>query len=87
MKINGTNQVNLNPYKQQLQNQAQAKKAGNKQDQVEISEQAKHMQQTEKPDPERAARVQEIKDAVDKGNYKVNPEKTAQKMLDFWSGH
>ncbi|GAB3056905.1 flagellar biosynthesis anti-sigma factor FlgM [Virgibacillus ainsalahensis] len=85
MKINGPNHTNFNPYKNQIQKQTDYKKDMEKKDQIEISSQAKQLQEKSKPDAERAAYVQEIKNAVDAGEYKINHEKTAQKMIDFWS--
>ncbi|MFA1821340.1 flagellar biosynthesis anti-sigma factor FlgM [Virgibacillus oceani] len=84
MKINGPNQTNFNPYKNQIQKQADLKR-DMKQDQIEISNQAKELLESEKADPKREAYVQDIKDKVDAGEYKINYEKTAQKMIDFWS--
>ncbi|RLL47123.1 flagellar biosynthesis anti-sigma factor FlgM [Oceanobacillus piezotolerans] len=85
MKINGPNPTNFNPYKKIMEKQAAQQKEMKKQDQVEISEQAKQLQETDKPNAKRAAYVQEIKQAIQSGEYKVNAEKTAQKMIDFWS--
>lgn len=85
MKINGPNQTNFNPYKNQIQKQNEVKKEINKKDQIEISSHAKQLQENEKPNAKRAAYVQEIKNAVEAGEYKINHEKTAQKMIDFWS--
>ncbi|MGJ9457629.1 flagellar biosynthesis anti-sigma factor FlgM [Oceanobacillus sp. CF4.6] len=85
MKINGTNHTNFNPYKQQIQKQTEVKKAIQTKDQIEISSQAKQLQETDKTSEKRAAYVQEIQQAVNSGEYKVNPEKAAQKMLEFWS--
>ncbi|MBP1971173.1 negative regulator of flagellin synthesis FlgM [Virgibacillus natechei] len=85
MKINGPNQTNFNPYKNQMQKQADYKNEVNKKDQIEISSQAKQLQENEKPHVQRASYVQEIKNAVESGEYKVNPERTAEKMIDFWS--
>lgn len=86
MKIDGPNQTGFNPYKDQLQKQLDyAKENTNKKDQLEISNQAKEMLNNEKVDAKRASYVQQIKDAVDKGDYQINYEKTAQKIIDFWS--
>lgn len=85
MKINGSNQTNFNPYKNQVQKQAEIKNEVNKKDQIEISSEAKQLQESEKPNAKRASYVQEIKNQVDSGEYKVNHEKTAEKMIDFWS--
>lgn len=85
MKIHGPNQTNFNPYKNQIQKQTELKKEVSQQDQLQISKQAKKLQESVNPNAERAAYVQEIKKAVDSGEYQVNPEKTAQKMISFWS--
>lgn len=85
MKINGSNQTNFNPYKNQIQKQAEIKNDANKKDQIEISSAAKQLQESEKSNAKRASYVQEIKNQVESGEYKVNHEKTAQKMIDFWS--
>lgn len=85
MKINGPNQTNFNPYKQQIQKQSELTKGAKQKDRIEISNEAKQLQESGKTNEKRAAYVQEIKQAVDSGEYKVNPEKAAQKMLQFWS--
>ncbi|MFD1038886.1 flagellar biosynthesis anti-sigma factor FlgM [Virgibacillus byunsanensis] len=85
MKINGPNQTNFNPYKNQIQKQQDYAKDIKKEDQLQISSQAKQLQENEKPEPKRAEYVQDIKKAVESGEYLVNPEKTAQKMISFWS--
>ncbi|GGB55301.1 flagellar biosynthesis anti-sigma factor FlgM [Virgibacillus dakarensis] len=85
MKIHGPNQTNFNPYKNHIQKQAEYKKDRNQSDQLEISKQAKQLQENSQPNAERAKYVQDIKQAVESGEYQVNPEKTAQKMIAFWS--
>ncbi|RDW15663.1 flagellar biosynthesis anti-sigma factor FlgM [Oceanobacillus chungangensis] len=85
MKINGPNQPNFNPYKNIIQKQAEIKKTISKQDQVEISSHAKQLQENEKPNTKRIAYVQEIKNAIEAGDYKVDAERIADKMVKFWS--
>ena len=85
MKIHGSNQANFNPYQKQIQKQAEYKKEMNPKDQLEISNQAKQLQEHARPNAERAKYVQKIKNAVESDEYQVNHEKTAQKMIDFWS--
>lgn len=87
MKIQGSNHTNFNPYKNQIQKHADINKGVNQKDQLQISNQAKQLQGNEKPSSERAGYVQEIKNAVETGEYRVNHEKTAQKMIAFWSKH
>ncbi|WP_042142641.1 flagellar biosynthesis anti-sigma factor FlgM [Paucisalibacillus sp. EB02] len=85
MKVNGPNQTNFNPYKNQIQKQMEMKKVGKQQDQLEISSEAMKLQENTKVNAKREAYVQEIKNRVDSGQYEINYEKTAQKMIDFWS--
>ena len=85
MKINGPNQANFNPYKSHMQKQADVKKEINREDQLEISSQAKQLQESEKPYAKRSAYVQQIKNEIASGEYKVDPDKIAEKMIAFWS--
>ena len=85
MKVNGPNQTNFNPYKNQIQKQVEMKKVGKQQDQLEISSEAMKLQENIKVNAKREAYVQEIKNRVESGQYEINYEKTAQKMIDFWS--
>ncbi|MDC3412223.1 flagellar biosynthesis anti-sigma factor FlgM [Aquibacillus sp. 3ASR75-11] len=85
MKIEGTNYANINAYQKQTQKQINTKKETSKQDQLQISDQAKQMQETMKPDAARRKYVEQIKEAVSAGEYKVDPKTTAKKMIEFWT--
>lgn len=87
MKIHGPNQSELNPYRNHIQKQAETMKNHQKKDQLEISNEAKKLQQDKKPNTNRAKYVDDIKQTVDTGDYHVDHEKTAEKMIDFWSRH
>ncbi|GAE95066.1 negative regulator of flagellin synthesis [Gracilibacillus boraciitolerans JCM 21714] len=83
MKINGPNQSNFNAYKNQTQLPNKEAKTSHtfKPDQLEISDKALKMQQKDA----RQAYVNEIKQQVDNGGeYKVNEQETAKKILNFW---
>lgn len=84
MKINGPNHMNFNPYKQQLQKQADVQKASLRSDELQISKEALKLQEQGKPSEKRAAMVQDIKQRVENGDYQLDIEKTASKMIDFW---
>lgn len=84
MRINGPNHLNFNPYKQQMEKHDQMKKTSNRSDELEISKEAMKLQENNQPNEARTNRVQEIKQQVANGEYKVNVEETAQKMIDFW---
>lgn len=85
MKIQGPNHTNFNPYKKQINKQAEVQTEKHvKSDQLQISDQAKKMQGTDNVQPQREARVNEIKQAVENGTYNIAPKQTAEKLLDFW---
>ncbi|TXL65010.1 flagellar biosynthesis anti-sigma factor FlgM [Cerasibacillus terrae] len=86
MKIHGTNQSNFNPYKDILKNKTDSNQIKNKGDHLEISEEAKKMQQKKDVEKQRESHIQQIKQAIDQGEYEINFTKTAKKMIDFWSG-
>lgn len=66
---------------QQKQNQEQIKKS----DQVEISSEAKEMAKSQGVSPERQERVNEVKEQIEQGTYKVNHQEVAKKFYDFWN--
>jgi negative regulator of flagellin synthesis FlgM len=84
MKINGPNHMNFNPYKQQMEKPAESKKGAERSDALEISKEALKLQENQQPNKQRAEVVQEIKQQVETGEYKVDIERTAQKMIHFW---
>lgn len=84
MKIHGPNNY-INIYRTNERSVNVNKKAKNKDDQLNISHEALRLLKTEK-NPERAQKVSEIKQLVQSGQYKVNYEKTAEKMLKFFQG-
>ncbi len=86
MKINGYNPIQ--PYQKhvnKVQQDNQAKTDVKKQDQVEISSEAKNMQSAPRIELERSDKVNELKQQVSSGTYKVNPEDVAKKMLAYWN--
>ncbi|GEN54435.1 flagellar biosynthesis anti-sigma factor FlgM [Halobacillus faecis] len=85
MKINGPNQTNLNPYQKQMNKQTEIGQKKQMKDKIEISETAKQMQESGKSDSVRKKLVEQVKSDVVQGNYQVDAEATAKKMLDFWS--
>lgn len=85
MKIQGSNSTNLNVYKNQLQRQANLKKNEEKNDQLNISNEAKQLQEMKKTNSKRSAYVDSIKREVNTGKYEVNVERTSQRMIDFWT--
>lgn len=84
MKIQGPNSTNLNPYKRQLQSYQNERKQSYK-DELKISKEAQQLQETNQVTKERATHIQNIKKQIDSGEYEVNYEQVAQKMINFWS--
>lgn len=85
MKIQGPNQSQINPYQKQINKQTDEKKSSTyKPDQLEISKQAKEMQNKQHPQQVRQAFVYEIKQQVESGEYKVDHQATAKKLLEFY---
>lgn len=85
MRIYGPSQSKFNVYNNQQQNQMEHKKDIQKEDQLEISNAAKKLQENEQQQTKRASYVDGIKKAVESGEYKINYEQTAKKMIDYWS--
>ena len=54
-------------------------------DELNISAEAKKLQKNDAYAVERSKYVAEIKKLVQSGEYKVDYDKTAQEMIDFWS--
>ncbi|MEQ6377578.1 flagellar biosynthesis anti-sigma factor FlgM [Bacillaceae bacterium S4-13-58] len=85
MKIHGPNHMNMNPYKKQIQKQAELEQSGKQQDKIEISSEAKQMQEANQAVEARQKKVAEIKQQIESGEYQIDPKATAQKMIDFWT--
>lgn len=85
MKIQGPHLNHINAYKNQLQKNRESPYNKHRKDQLNISPEAKQLQQTKKMNNKRSEYVQQIKNEVESGKYKINYERTAQKITDFWS--
>lgn len=84
MRINGPNHTNFNPYKQVTQNQKDPKKVVATEDNLQISSEAKKLLESQQPDVERNQRIEKLKLDIEHGEYKVNPSKTAKKLMEFY---
>jgi len=82
MKIQGPNPY-LNVYKANQRTVKSPKAEGIKDDQLNISSKALQLQKNEMK-ASRKQDVADIKALVQSGEYKVNYEKTAGKLLEFW---
>ncbi|SFQ24671.1 negative regulator of flagellin synthesis FlgM [Salibacterium halotolerans] len=87
LNINPLGSVN-NPYQKNTDAKPQVRPETQQQekDKLEISSQAKQMQQSGDIETARSDRIEELKNEVRSGNYKFDAQESAQKFLDFWSG-
>lgn len=83
MKINPFRPVEMNPYKRQV-NQSEKLPAAGKTDKVEISAEAKQLQQIPSIVKEREARIAELKEQVQNGTYKVDAKEVAKSIAKFY---
>jgi negative regulator of flagellin synthesis FlgM len=85
MKINNIGNQNINPYQRNMNKLDSAVKSGKApSDKIEISSTAKEMQETSKLMKERQAKVEALKDQVQKGNYTIDPKAIAQGLKNFY---
>ncbi|MFC7062466.1 flagellar biosynthesis anti-sigma factor FlgM [Halobacillus seohaensis] len=86
MKINGPNHANFNPYQKQVNQPTDLKNnAKQQQDKVEISDQGKALQDSGKTSEARQKHINEIKSQVEDGTYKVDHQRTAKNLVDFFA--
>lgn len=83
MKINHLG-FNVNPYNKQSGKIERTEKT-NKNDKIEISSEAIHMQKIGSIESERTEKVEKIKNQVESGQYELNARKIAEKMYSFWN--
>ncbi|HHY74194.1 MAG TPA: flagellar biosynthesis anti-sigma factor FlgM [Bacillus bacterium] len=84
MKINNFGHVNFNPYKKQIEKLDQLQKTTGS-DKIQISTEAMEMQKGSRIEAERQAKVEELKNKIESGEYKVDSREVARKMYEFWN--
>jgi negative regulator of flagellin synthesis FlgM len=85
MRINHFKSIQNNPYKKQVQDMRQEKvQSGYKKDELQISDEAKKLLSSSRFEQDRAEKVNDIKNQVDKGTYKVNVSETVKSIINFW---
>ncbi len=88
MKINDTGRIGgVNPYQRNMESQrAEAKKMERRKDEVSISSEAIEMLEAQErtSDPERAKRIQDLKQQVASGTYHVESGKIAEKLMPYF---
>ena len=75
-------------YQKQMQvSQVEKTRSIQKEDQLQISNQAKQMFESKTEiDVERQEKINTLKAQIQSGDYQVNSEKVAEKMHQFWFG-
>ncbi|QOY37017.1 flagellar biosynthesis anti-sigma factor FlgM [Anaerobacillus isosaccharinicus] len=84
MKINPYGNIQ-NIYKKSIEKQQPKADVSKKADKLEISTEAKLMQQETRISTERKEKVEQLKAQVQSGEYKVNPQEVAKKFYEFWN--
>ncbi|WP_409290526.1 flagellar biosynthesis anti-sigma factor FlgM [Peribacillus sp. SCS-37] len=86
MKINHLSSAGMNPYKRQIQKTDEIKQSSLKADKVEISKTAKELQHTSQIPAQREAKVEELKQQLKNGTYKVDAGETAKSIIKYYFG-
>lgn len=84
MKINPFSNMQ-NIYRKQLEKSQPGGEVTKKKDQLEISTEAKKMQQESKIVTDRKEKIEALKGKIENGEYKVNSEEVARKFYEFWN--
>jgi negative regulator of flagellin synthesis FlgM len=84
VRINHIGSMGVNPYKRYVDKGAQTNKLTSKQDQVEISEAAKELQQGSQWAIERQQKVRALKEQVQNGTYKIDADAIAKSIYEFY---
>ncbi|PLT35711.1 flagellar biosynthesis anti-sigma factor FlgM [Bacillus sp. V5-8f] len=84
MKINNIGPSGVNPYNRNFNKIENTKASGMKADKLEISSQAKELQNSSQIPEQRQARVDELKKQLENGTYKVDANATAKSIIDFY---
>ncbi|TKH33166.1 flagellar biosynthesis anti-sigma factor FlgM [Paenibacillus polymyxa] len=85
MKINETNRIGaINPYQRNIETGRQEEqKKSRRKDEVSISPEAMEML-NRSSDVDRVKKIQELKQQVASGTYRVDADKIAEKLLPFF---
>lgn len=84
MRINPMNGVQ-NIYRRQLEKYEKTLETKLKRDKIEISTEAKQLQQTNQMEKARQEKINHIKEQIESGNYKVDAKEVARKFYEFWT--
>lgn len=74
----------MNPYKKHIEKMDKLEKTMST-DKIQISTEALELQKGSRIETERQAKVEELKNKIESGDYQVNPREVAKKMYEFWN--
>lgn len=85
MRINRFGPSGVNPYKQQMNKLDAIDKPNNKKtDKVEISSEAKELQNMTSIEKERQMKVEELRAKVENGTYQIQPQEIAKSLVNYY---
>lgn len=84
MKINPIHNSRVNPYQRNAEKVNQVKQDKKPLDKVEISSQAKNLQEVSQYTKDRESKVEALKQQVENGTYKVDTKELAKNLLNFY---
>ncbi|HWO77297.1 MAG TPA: flagellar biosynthesis anti-sigma factor FlgM [Bacillus sp. (in: firmicutes)] len=88
MKIHNFGTPGMNPYKQTFAKQESIlKQQPTGSDKIEISHTAKELQQQSTFVTDRQKKIEAIQTQIENGTYKVDAEKVAKSLVDFFGEH
>ncbi|AWO74722.1 flagellar biosynthesis anti-sigma factor FlgM [Geobacillus thermoleovorans] len=87
MKIHHIGPAGVNPYQRQLAKTERLAAGKTKGDQVEISKEAKELQEATSWERARQAKLEELRQQIETGAYQVDPRAVAKRMIDYYRNH
>ncbi|MCM3354562.1 MULTISPECIES: flagellar biosynthesis anti-sigma factor FlgM [Bacillus] len=85
MKINQFGTQSVNPYQKNYEKQAVQKNAAQPKDKIEISSQAKELQNaSDAVTGSRQEKIAQLKAQIENGSYKVDANHIAKNMINFY---
>ncbi|MBB6282013.1 MULTISPECIES: flagellar biosynthesis anti-sigma factor FlgM [Geobacillus] len=87
MKIHPIGPMNVNPYQRQLAKTERLAAGKGPGDQVEISKEAKELQEAASWEQARQTKLDELRQQIENGTYTVDPKAVAKRMIDYYRNH
>ncbi|KDE46047.1 flagellar biosynthesis anti-sigma factor FlgM [Geobacillus sp. CAMR12739] len=87
MKIHHIGPMGVNPYQRQLAKTERLAAGKANGDQVEISKEAKELQEAASWEQARQAKLDELRQQIENGTYQVDPRAVAKRMIEYYRNH